>query len=90
VRSSNNPTRKSDLPSIDVFVSTAEPKKEPPLVIANTILFILVADYSVEKLSCYFFDDDDGGALLTFEGHEIAEIICVEHGATTLLQLKKS
>ncbi|MQL95589.1 hypothetical protein Taro_028260 [Colocasia esculenta] len=61
----DNPTGKSDLPGIDVFVSTADPEKEPPLVTANTILSILAADYPVEKLSCYV--SDDGGALLTFE-----------------------
>ncbi|KAG9451678.1 hypothetical protein H6P81_004582 [Aristolochia fimbriata] len=61
----NNPTGKSDLPGIDVFVSTADPEKEPPLVTANTILSILASDYPVEKLACYV--SDDGGALLTFE-----------------------
>ncbi|CAN6486587.1 unnamed protein product [Victoria cruziana] len=61
----DNPTGKSDLPGIDVFVSTADPEKEPPLVTANTILSILAADYPVEKLACYV--SDDGGALLTFE-----------------------
>ncbi|XP_054809701.1 cellulose synthase-like protein D3 [Prosopis cineraria] len=61
----SNPTGKSDLPGIDVFVSTADPEKEPVLVTANTILSILAADYPVEKLSCYV--SDDGGALLTFE-----------------------
>ena len=63
--SPNNPAGKSDLPGIDVFVSTADPEKEPPLVTANTILSILACDYPVEKLSCYV--SDDGGALLTFE-----------------------
>uniref|UniRef100_A0A0D9XMX4 Cellulose synthase-like protein D3 n=1 Tax=Leersia perrieri TaxID=77586 RepID=A0A0D9XMX4_9ORYZ len=61
----SNPTGKSDLPGIDVFVSTADPEKEPVLVTANTILSILAADYPVEKLACYV--SDDGGALLTFE-----------------------
>lgn len=60
-----NPSGKSDLPGIDIFVSTADPEKEPPLVTANTILSILAADYPVEKLACYV--SDDGGALLTFE-----------------------
>lgn len=55
----------SDLPGIDVFVSTADPEKEPPLVTANTILSILAAEYPVEKLACYL--SDDGGSLLTFE-----------------------
>ncbi|CAH8362196.1 unnamed protein product [Eruca vesicaria subsp. sativa] len=63
--SHDNPTGKSDLPGLDVFVSTADPEKEPPLVTANTILSILAAEYPVEKLSCYV--SDDGGALLTFE-----------------------
>ncbi|XP_010522811.1 PREDICTED: cellulose synthase-like protein D5 [Tarenaya hassleriana] len=60
-----NPKGRSDLPGIDVFVSTADPEKEPPLVTANTILSILAIDYPVEKLACYL--SDDGGALLTFE-----------------------
>ncbi|KAL5976936.1 Cellulose synthase-like protein D4 [Asimina triloba] len=63
--SPSNPTGRSDLPGMDVFVSTADPEKEPPLVTANTILSILAVDYPVEKLSCYI--SDDGGALLTFE-----------------------
>ncbi|KAA8535908.1 hypothetical protein F0562_028386 [Nyssa sinensis] len=63
--SPSNPTGRSDLPGLDVFVSTADPEKEPPLVTANTILSILAVDYPVEKLACYI--SDDGGALLTFE-----------------------
>ncbi|KAG6700068.1 hypothetical protein I3842_08G093200 [Carya illinoinensis] len=60
-----NPKGRSDLPGIDVFVSTADAEKEPPLVTANTILSILSVDYPVEKLACYL--SDDGGSLLTFE-----------------------
>lgn len=63
--SPSNPNGVSDLPGMDVFVSTADPEKEPPLTTANTILSILAADYPVEKLACYI--SDDGGALLTFE-----------------------
>ncbi|KAL9353883.1 hypothetical protein Peur_051853 [Populus x canadensis] len=63
--SPSNPTGRSDLPGIDLFVSTADPDKEPPLVTANTILSILSVDYPVEKVACYI--SDDGGALLTFE-----------------------
>lgn len=63
--SPSNPTGRSDLPGVDVFVSTADPEKEPPLVTGNTILSILAADYPIEKLSCYI--SDDGGAILTFE-----------------------
>ncbi|MQL70937.1 hypothetical protein Taro_003264, partial [Colocasia esculenta] len=64
-RSPINPHGRSDLPGIDVFVSTADPEKEPPLVTANTILSILAVEYPVDKLACYI--SDDGGALLTFE-----------------------
>ncbi|KAL2339358.1 hypothetical protein Fmac_007298 [Flemingia macrophylla] len=63
--SPSNPTGRSDLPGVDLFVSTADPEKEPPLTTANTILSILAVDYPVEKLACYV--SDDGGALLTFE-----------------------
>ncbi|XP_051142210.1 cellulose synthase-like protein D5 [Andrographis paniculata] len=60
-----NPKKLSDLPGIDVFVSTADAEKEPPLVTANTILSILAVDYPVEKVACYL--SDDGGSLVTFE-----------------------
>ncbi|KAK8445187.1 hypothetical protein SEVIR_9G277500v4 [Setaria viridis] len=53
------------LPSMDVFVTTADPEKEPPLVTANTILSILAADYPADKVTCYV--SDDGGSLLTRE-----------------------
>jgi hypothetical protein len=48
-----------------MFVSTVNPKKEPPLITANTILSILAADYSVEKLACYVSNGNN--ALLPFE-----------------------
>lgn len=73
--SPTNPLGKSDLPGIDVFVSTADPEKEPPLVTGNTILSILAADYPIEKLSCYI--SDDGAALLTFEA--MAEAVNFAH-----------
>ncbi|CAM8974335.1 unnamed protein product [Rhodiola kirilowii] len=63
--SASNPSGCSDLPGVDLFVSTADPEKEPPLTTANTILSILAVDYPVEKVACYV--SDDGGALLTFE-----------------------
>lgn len=56
---------RSDLPGVDIFVSTADPEKEPPLVTANTILSILAVEYPVEKVSCYI--SDDGASILTFE-----------------------
>ncbi|XP_020582259.1 probable cellulose synthase A catalytic subunit 5 [UDP-forming] [Phalaenopsis equestris] len=55
----------SQLDPIDIFVSTVDPMKEPPLVTANTVLSILAVDYPVDKVSCYV--SDDGAAMLTFE-----------------------
>ncbi|XP_057532055.1 cellulose synthase A catalytic subunit 5 [UDP-forming]-like [Amaranthus tricolor] len=55
----------SELASVDIFVSTVDPMKEPPLITANTVLSILAVDYPVEKVSCYV--SDDGAAMLTFE-----------------------
>ena len=55
----------SQLEHVDVFVSTVDPMKEPPIVTANTILSILAVDYPVDKVSCYL--SDDGAAMLTFE-----------------------
>ncbi|KAE9611358.1 putative cellulose synthase (UDP-forming) chromatin regulator PHD family [Lupinus albus] len=55
----------SELADIDVFVSTVDPSKEPPLITANTVLSILAVDYPVDKVSCYV--SDDGAAMLTFE-----------------------
>ncbi|KAH9290246.1 hypothetical protein KI387_034363, partial [Taxus chinensis] len=53
-----------DLPPIDIFICTADPIKEPPIDVANTLLSTLAFDYPVEKLSCYV--SDDGGSPLTF------------------------
>ncbi|PWA71731.1 cellulose synthase [Artemisia annua] len=55
----------SELAPVDVFVSTVDPLKEPPLITANTVLSILAVDYPVDKVACYV--SDDGAAMLTFE-----------------------
>ncbi|KAL4181661.1 hypothetical protein AMTRI_Chr12g238440 [Amborella trichopoda] len=55
----------SMLSPVDIFVSTVDPLKEPPLVTANTVLSILAVDYPVDKISCYV--SDDGASMLTFE-----------------------
>ncbi|KAF1885283.1 hypothetical protein Lal_00029172 [Lupinus albus] len=55
----------AQLAAIDVFVSTVDPLKEPPLVTSNTVLSILAVDYPVDKVSCYV--SDDGASMLTFE-----------------------
>ncbi|XP_024020100.1 probable cellulose synthase A catalytic subunit 3 [UDP-forming] [Morus notabilis] len=53
------------LSPVDIFVTTVDPLKEPPIVTANTVLSILAVDYPVEKVSCYV--SDDGASILTFE-----------------------
>ncbi|GAY60250.1 hypothetical protein CUMW_200500 [Citrus unshiu] len=55
----------SQLAKVDIFVSTVDPMKEPPLITANTVLSILAVDYPVDKVACYV--SDDGAAMLTFE-----------------------
>ncbi|OMO89463.1 Cellulose synthase [Corchorus capsularis] len=50
---------------VDVFVSTVDPLKEPPIITANTVLSILSVDYPVEKVSCYV--SDDGASMLLFD-----------------------
>ncbi|KAJ4700996.1 Cellulose synthase [Melia azedarach] len=55
----------SELADVDIFVSTVDPMKEPPLITANTVLSILAVDYPVDKVACYV--SDDGAAMLTFE-----------------------
>ena len=57
--------QRSEIYPIDIFVSTVDPLKEPPLVSANTILSILSVDDPVDKVSCYV--SDDGATMLTFE-----------------------
>ena len=49
---------------MDIFICTADPIKEPPLTVINTVLSALALDYPVGKLSCYV--SDDGGSPLTF------------------------
>uniref|UniRef100_A0A453ANF3 cellulose synthase (UDP-forming) n=1 Tax=Aegilops tauschii subsp. strangulata TaxID=200361 RepID=A0A453ANF3_AEGTS len=55
----------SQLAAVDIFVSTVDPLKEPPIVTANTVLSILAVDYPVDKVSCYV--SDDGASMLTFD-----------------------
>ncbi|OAY72481.1 Cellulose synthase A catalytic subunit 5 (UDP-forming), partial [Ananas comosus] len=61
----NLPGEPSEVASIDVFIGTVDPMKEPPLVTSNTVLSILAIDYPVEKVTCYV--SDDGGSMLTLE-----------------------
>ncbi|KAL0457064.1 UNVERIFIED_CONTAM: Cellulose synthase-like protein G3 [Sesamum latifolium] len=51
------------LPAIDVFICTADPKKEPVVEVMNTVLSAMALDYPTDKLAVYL--SDDGGAAVT-------------------------
>ncbi|KAK9734961.1 hypothetical protein RND81_04G174100 [Saponaria officinalis] len=53
-----------ELPKVDIFVCTADPTIEPPLMVINTVLSVMAYDYPPEKLSVFL--SDDGGSILTF------------------------
>lgn len=49
---------------MDIFVCTADPRIEPPMMVINTVLSMMAYDYPPEKLTVYL--SDDGGSDLTF------------------------
>ncbi|MED6182631.1 hypothetical protein PIB30_030370 [Stylosanthes scabra] len=49
--------QESELPAVDLFVTTADPVLEPPIITANTVLSLLALDYPSNKLACYVSDD---------------------------------
>ncbi|KAJ4975602.1 hypothetical protein NE237_000708 [Protea cynaroides] len=53
-----------ELPPVDMFVTTADPVLEPPIITMNTVLSLLAVDYPAHKLACYV--SDDGASPLTF------------------------
>ncbi|XP_051128135.1 cellulose synthase-like protein G2 [Andrographis paniculata] len=60
------------LPSVDVFVCTADPSKEPSLKVMNTVISAMALDYPPEKLNVYI--SDDGGSAVTLRAAEQAWI----------------
>ncbi|EXB36044.1 Cellulose synthase-like protein E1 [Morus notabilis] len=54
----------NQLPGVDIFVCTADPTIEPPIMVINTVLSVMAYDYPQQKLSVYL--SDDGGSDLTF------------------------
>ncbi|CAD6255029.1 unnamed protein product [Miscanthus lutarioriparius] len=75
----------SNLPGIDVFITTVDPVDEPILYTVNSFLSILATDYPVEKYACYL--SDDGGTLVHYEAMlEVASFaklwapFCRKHG----------
>ncbi|XP_043723758.1 cellulose synthase-like protein H1 isoform X2 [Telopea speciosissima] len=53
-----------ELPPVDLFVTTADPVLEPPIITVNTVLSLLALDYPSHMLACYV--SDDGASPLTF------------------------
>ncbi|KAF9609228.1 hypothetical protein IFM89_014422 [Coptis chinensis] len=49
--------RINELPPVDLFVTTADPVLEPPIITVNTVLSLLALDYPANKLACYVSDD---------------------------------
>ncbi|XP_017423272.1 cellulose synthase-like protein H1 isoform X2 [Vigna angularis] len=56
--------RVQELPPVDLFVTTADPVLESPIITVNTVLSLLALDYPANKLACYV--SDDGCSPLTF------------------------
>ncbi|XAR57381.1 Cellulose synthase (UDP-forming) [Bertholletia excelsa] len=54
-----------ELPAVDVFICTADPRREPPAGVMNTVLSASGLDYPLEKLTVYL--SDDGGSSLTLK-----------------------
>jgi len=52
------------LPKVDIFVCTANPEIEPPIMVINTVLSVMAYDYPTEKLNVYL--SDDAGSDITF------------------------
>jgi len=42
---------------VDIFVCTADPGIEPPVMVINTVLSLMAYDYPPHKLSVYLSDD---------------------------------
>lgn len=59
-----------NLPSIDVFICTADPEKEPVLDVMNTVLSAMALDYPPQKLNVYL--SDDGCSSITLLGMRAA------------------
>ncbi|KAL3506069.1 hypothetical protein ACH5RR_031451 [Cinchona calisaya] len=53
------------LPSIDVFICTADPNKEPSVEVMNTVVSAMALDYPPNKLHIYL--SDDGGSSVTLK-----------------------
>ncbi|TVU27970.1 hypothetical protein EJB05_19476, partial [Eragrostis curvula] len=73
--------RVDELPAVDVFVTTADPKLEPPVVTVNTVLSLLAVDYpsEYEKLVSRIENAEEGS--LVFRDGEFAEFLGAERSS---------
>lgn len=60
------------LPGVDIFVCTADPALEPPMLVISTVLSVMAYDYPPEKLNIYL-SDDAGSAVTFYALHEASE-----------------
>lgn len=49
---------------MDIFVCTADPRSEPPILVVSAVLSVMAYSYPADKLSVYL--SDDGCSALTF------------------------
>ncbi|KAI4311310.1 hypothetical protein MLD38_036216 [Melastoma candidum] len=64
------------LPSVDVFICTADPDMEPTVDVMNTVISAMALDYPPGKLNVYV--SDDGGSPRTLNGmREAYEFVTV-------------
>lgn len=67
--------KEEELPGVDVFVCTADPTVEPPMLVISTVLSVMAYDYPAEKLHIYL--SDDAGSITTlcalYEASEFAK-----------------
>eukprot|EP00252_Welwitschia_mirabilis_P023444 TRINITY_DN661_c0_g1_i3.p1 TRINITY_DN661_c0_g1~~TRINITY_DN661_c0_g1_i3.p1 ORF type:complete len:749 (+),score=74.46 TRINITY_DN661_c0_g1_i3:71-2317(+) len=47
----------SKLPPVDIIITTADVKKESPIVSMNTVISVLAVNYPTDKFACYVSDD---------------------------------
>ncbi|KAK7322507.1 hypothetical protein VNO77_25889 [Canavalia gladiata] len=55
-----------NLPGLDIFVCTTDPKKEPTVAVMDTVISAIAMDYPAEKLAVYV--SDDGGCPVSVYG----------------------
>lgn len=60
----NLPKDEEQLPGIDVFICTADPKREPTFEVMNTVVSAMSLDYPADKLCVYLSDDANAGVTL--------------------------